>query len=101
MVAEYIAECFWPGVKEADLEALDGRARRCAAATAGTPEEVRYSGSTLVPEDEVVLCFFGAPSEGAVRTVAERAGIPFARIVESTSVPAMAQSPEQPNEVKR
>jgi len=34
----------------------------------------------------VVLCFFEATSVAAVEAAARRAGIPFARIVESTGV---------------
>ena len=73
----FMAECFWPGVEPADVRALDERA---LAATAGTG--VRYLGSILVPQDEVVLCEFeGAADE--VQRAAERAAIPFARIVET------------------
>jgi hypothetical protein len=81
---EFLAECFWPGVTAEELEALDRRAR--AAASGG----VEYRGSLLVPEDEVVFCFYGASSEQAVQVAAERAEIPFARIVESTRVPPSA-----------
>ena len=82
---EYLAECLWPGVTEADLAALDARAR---AAT--TASEVRYLGSRLVPSDEVVFCFFEGSSVEAIRVVAERAAIPFERILESVHVPADA-----------
>ena len=84
-MTEYLAECLWPGVTEADLAALDARAR--AATTAG---EVRYLGSRLVPSDEVVFCFFEGPSFEAVRAVAARAAIPFERILESIHVPSAA-----------
>ena len=80
---EYLAECLWPGVTEADLADLDARAR--ASAEAGT--DVRYLGSRLVPSDEVVFCFFEGPTADAVQAVAERAGIPFERILESIHVP--------------
>ncbi|HXF97699.1 MAG TPA: nickel-binding protein [Gaiellaceae bacterium] len=72
---EYLAECFLPGVSEGALAALDARVR---AVESG---EVRYLGSLLVPEDEVVLCFFQGPSAEAVRALAEQAEVPFARIV--------------------
>jgi hypothetical protein len=79
-VAEYIAECFWPGVQEADLVALDERVARSAA------EGVRYLGSLLLREDEVVLCrFVGTKPE--VRRVAEGAGVPFERILEAGHSP--------------
>jgi hypothetical protein len=73
----FMAECFWPGVKAADVRALDERARRSAAGT-----DVRFLGSVLMPGDEVVLCEFEGAAD-AVRLVAERAAIPFDRIVET------------------
>lgn len=85
---QYLAECFWPGVSQDELDGLDTRARESATATSGTDLEVRYLGSMLMPEDEVVFCFFDGPSADAVRTVAERADIPYARIVKSRRVAA-------------
>ena len=77
----FIAECFWPDVSEADLEALD---RRVAQAASGL--DVRYLGSILLREDEVVLCQFdGAPD--TVRAVAERAQVPFERILHAARSP--------------
>jgi len=47
---------------------------------------VRYLGSLLIRTDEVVLCLFqGSPQ--AVREAAERAKVPFDRIVESARSP--------------
>jgi hypothetical protein len=85
---QYLAECFWPGVSQDELDGLDTRARESAATTSGTDIEVRYLGSMLMPEDEVVFCFFDGPSADAVRDVAERAGIPYARIVKSKRIAA-------------
>jgi hypothetical protein len=76
---EYLAECYWPGVTDADLADLDARARSASAGDDGP----RYLGSHLVPEDEIVLCFFEASSPDAVDYLARNARIPFARIVES------------------
>jgi hypothetical protein len=87
----YIAECFWPGVTETEVEALDARAVASAAALAESGEAVRYRGSILVREDEVVLCQFEGVL-GAVRLAAERAQIPFARIVETAH--SLSPSPE-------
>jgi hypothetical protein len=85
-MTEYLAECFWPGVQESDLNALDQRASASAAALSGGGEVVRYLGSLLMREDEVVLCRF-AGSEPLVRRVAEQAAIPFERILEAASSP--------------
>lgn len=83
---EYVAECFWPGVDEAAVRALDARTGGCAEELARTGEPVRYLGSILMHEDEVVLCLFEG-SVAAVHRVAELAGIPFERIVETTHSP--------------
>jgi hypothetical protein len=85
-VAEYIAECFWPGVQEADLVALDDRVARSAAELDQNADTVRYLGSLLLREDEVVLCRFEG-SEPAVRRIAEGAAIPFERILEAGHSP--------------
>jgi hypothetical protein len=77
----FIAECFWPDVSEADLEALD---RRVAQAVTGL--DVRYLGSILLREDEVVLCQFDGAAD-VVRTVVERAQVPFERILHAPRSP--------------
>ena len=82
----YLAECFWPGVTKAQLEELDGRDELAATTGRDGTAQVRYRGSMLMPEDEVVFCFFDGPSATAVEAAARDAGIPFARIVESTGV---------------
>jgi hypothetical protein len=84
--SEYVAECFWPGVQDADLQVLDERAAAVAAELALAGEDVRYLGSMLMRADEVVLCLF-AGSEAAVREAAERASIPFERILEAARSP--------------
>ena len=49
-------------------------------------ERVRYLGSILMREDEVVLCLFDGTAE-AVRRAAEQAEVPFERILEATAAP--------------
>jgi hypothetical protein len=83
---EYLAECFWPGVKEADLHALDDRAARCADELTRAGEPIRYLGSLLLREDEVVLCLFQGPKD-TIHTAATRARIPFERILEAARTP--------------
>lgn len=78
----FVAECFWPGVTEGDLGALDQRATACAAEATRCGQPVQYLGSILMRTDEVVLCRFGGGAS-AVRRVAEAAAIPFDRIVET------------------
>jgi len=77
----FVAECFWPDVSDADLDALDQRVARALA------PDVRYLGSILLREDEVVLCQFSGPAD-AVRSVAERAQVPFERILHAARSPA-------------
>ena len=90
---EYVAECFWPGVGDAELRALDERARASATELVAEGRPVRYLGSLLMRTDEVVLCLFGG-EEDAVRAAAGRAQVPFDRIVEaersSWSAPGVA-----------
>lgn len=82
----FIAECFWPGVTEAEVEALDARALASAGELTDAGEPVRYLGSILMRADEVVLCQFEG-AESAVRRAAERAEVPFERIVETAHPP--------------
>jgi hypothetical protein len=88
---QYVAECFWPGVRESDLSALDERATASAAELARDGDRVRYLGSLLMPQDEVVLCRFEG-SEPSVRLAAERAAIPFERILQVTGAPWSGES---------
>jgi ribosome biogenesis protein Tsr3 len=81
----FVAECYWPDVDDADLAELDRRIdREISALAADRP--VRYLGSILLREDEVVLCQFEGTAE-TVRDVAERARIPFERILAAALAP--------------
>jgi hypothetical protein len=82
----YVAECFWSGVREDDLRDLDRRIEDCVAELSAQGESVRYVGSMLIVDDEVVLCLFEGPI-ATVRHVTERARVPFGRILQSTAVP--------------
>lgn len=84
--AEFLAECYWPGVTDADMGALDERAARSAASLSREGDAVRYLGSLLMREDEVVLCRFTGAEE-SVRRVAEDAAIPFERLLEAATSP--------------
>jgi hypothetical protein len=82
--SSYVAECFWAGVREEDLGALDRRIAASVVAVAGEP--VRYLGWLLVIDDEVVLVLFEGPV-ATVRRVAEHAGIPYGRILRAAHPP--------------
>ena len=93
-VSEFVAECLWPDVRESDLRVLDERV--CAhaerLAIAGVP--VRYIGSMLMREDEVVLCLFEGERD-AVRALAKAAEIPFERILETARSPWNTHQPRR------
>jgi hypothetical protein len=74
----YLVECYWPGV---DQHTLDQTVERLSS----TPRELRgrveWVNAVLVPDDEIVLCLADGPSVEAVRTSAQRAGLPAERVV--------------------
>ena len=73
----FVAECYWPDVREEDVRALD---RRIAASL---DHDARYLGSVLIREDEVVLCHFEGTAD-AIRRVAEQARVPYERLLATT-----------------
>ena len=75
--ASFVAECYWPDVHEDDVRALD---RRIADSL---ENDVRYLGSVLIREDEVVLCHFEGTAD-AIRRVADRARLPYERLLAAT-----------------
>jgi hypothetical protein len=75
--ASFVAECYWPDVREEDVRALDQRV------SAALDDDVRYLGSVLIREDEVVLCHFEGTAE-AIRRAAERAHVPYERLLATT-----------------
>jgi hypothetical protein len=87
-VASFVAECYWPDVREEEVRTLD---QRIAASLSG---DVRYLGSVLIRDDEVVLCHFEGTAE-AIRRVAERAHVPYERLLAtSVSVPTEHTTPQ-------
>ncbi len=79
----YAAECFWTGVTEQDVRAQEERIRAAVSEIASTQQPLSYSGSLLMPTDEVVLFLFDGP-EDQVRQAAQQAGVPFDRIVQTS-----------------
>jgi hypothetical protein len=82
----FVAECYWPDVDDADLATLDQRIDRVIAELADSGRAVRYLGSILLRDDEVVLCQFEGPAD-SVRDVAELAEVPFERILATAHSP--------------
>jgi hypothetical protein len=77
----YAAKCYWPGVTEADLEQVAGRAARVglAAGSGG----VAYLGALLFAADDLVLCLFQGHSRAAVIRASDRLGIPRERLMDA------------------
>jgi hypothetical protein len=72
-----VAECLLPGMTMAIAQSLGDRVR---AELARTRSPVCFLGLLLMPEDEVLLCFFAGPL-AEVQALGERAGLPFERIL--------------------
>ncbi len=77
----YMVERSLKGIPMDQLAAAQQRAIGTAAemSAAGTP--IRYIRSTFVPESGQCLCLFSADDAGQVRTLNEKAGIPFDKVV--------------------
>jgi hypothetical protein len=90
-VGGFVAECFWPDVTDDGVRAAGERIVACVDALTRTGVTVRYCGSILLREDEVVLCRFEGTAED-VREVVECAEVPFERILVSTTYPARGGS---------
>jgi hypothetical protein len=78
--AHWVAECYWPGVRDEELRDLGHRIVRATAEPAGAGGPAGYLGCLQVTDDEVVLFLFEGPI-GSVRQVTERAGIRPERIL--------------------
>ena len=76
----YAAKCYWPGVTQADLEQVGGRAAG-AGLTPGT-STVSYLGSLVFAADDLVLCLFRGASRAAVIQASDQLGIPAERLME-------------------
>jgi hypothetical protein len=86
IATEFVAECLWPDVSEGDLRALDERATAESERLTARGGAVRYLGSLLMREDEVVLCLFRGHQEDVLR-VARAARIPYDRLLEAAGSP--------------
>lgn len=78
----FIAECFWPDVRDPEVELAAERIRQSAAELTRAGATVELTGTIFVPGDEVVFFLFDG-SAASVREVCRRAQVPFDRVVES------------------
>lgn len=74
----YLLEAYVPDSHAAQSEVVD-RARRAAALGSG----IRHIRTTYLPDDQVVLHVFEAPSAGALQRAGTRAGLRYERLVEA------------------
>ena len=83
----YIAESYLSRTRHTELGALATRARDAAQALAGEGQDVAYLRSAFVPEDEVCLHWFIAPSPAVLSDLARLAKLEFDRVIEELERP--------------
>jgi hypothetical protein len=79
----YLAESHLPRIRSAELRDAARRARLAAEALAAEGLRVRHVRTSFLPDDEVCLHFFEAPSADAVSEAMRRAALAVDRIVEA------------------
>jgi hypothetical protein len=82
----YLVECFWPGLTRETVLAADSRVRSRVTQLCEEGSHLRYLGSLLLSQDEVVFFQFQASSPEQVSLASTEAGISFERVVESVRV---------------
>ena len=79
----FMAECFWPDVREELVEEAAARVQRGVDDLSRRGMPITFVGTILVPEDETVFYLFERASAETVREACERAAIPVGRVVRS------------------
>ena len=87
-MAQFMVERYVPGATEDELEAARERLAAATNGLAADGVDVRYLGSTFVPEEESCFCRFEGGSADGVRQACEQAGVAFARIHETRDFPS-------------
>lgn len=88
----YIAESFLSRTRRGELASLTARARDAAQALAEKGQQVAYLRSAFIPEDEVCLLWFIAPSRATVTELGRLAKLEFDRVVEELDPPPQEAS---------
>lgn len=83
----YVAESYLSRVRHGELSAIATRARCAAVSLAEGGHEVAYLRSAFVPEDEICLHWFTAPSSAIVTELGRLANLEFDRVVEELERP--------------
>lgn len=89
----YLVETFLARGAAGERQAREERARAAADALTSNGTAVRFEGSIYVPEDEICLFAFRAPSGRDAALAAERAGLEAMRVVEAVSSQMEGSSP--------
>jgi hypothetical protein len=82
-VPSYLVESYLSRTGAADIQVLVQRAREAAEGLAREGMDVHYVRSSFLPEDEMWLLWFEAPTSELVGEAGRRAELEFARIVEA------------------
>jgi hypothetical protein len=83
----YIAESYLSRTRRGELSSQATRARDAAGALAGEGQPVAYLRTAFIPEDEICLHWFVAPSPAAVSEIARLAKLEFDRVIEEVEQP--------------
>jgi hypothetical protein len=87
-VAWFIVERYLPDIGAAQLQESIEQLSAATAALAIGGAEVRYLGSSYVPEEESCFCRFESDSIESVRLACHRASFSYARILEAKELSA-------------
>lgn len=84
----FLVESYLPDTG-GSIEEIDRRVRTAAEQLASEGAAVRHLGSILVPEDEMCVLHYDAPSRELALEAAQRAGIVSDRVVETVETEAV------------
>jgi hypothetical protein len=86
-VAEFLLEQYVSRADGGAVERGNERARIAAEELTQEGTPIRFVRSIFVPEDETCFYLYEAASVEAVRELAKRAALPFARVTEACAAP--------------
>ena len=79
----YMVERNLKGISMEDLAGAQKAAIATAEIMTATGDEIRYIRSTFAPEDGRCLCLFDGQSADQVKSLNDKAGLPYDRVVEA------------------
>jgi hypothetical protein len=84
----WLVECYRPGLRTSTVAEDGDRVRAAIEIVRPRDGAIDYLGALLVAGDEAVFHAFRADDPGLVESASRRAGLRYARIVESVAVTA-------------